>query len=390
MTTEQSELSARRRRSRLQLLQVIRERGGITRGDLSQVTGLSRSATAEGVQDLIAGHLIAERRTAPANGRGRPSGLLVPVAPEGILGAVDIGHNHISVAVTDATGRVLCESTQVVEVDEHAQISLDTAWRLLRESLTQAGVTEADLLTVAAGIPGPLDAKTGIVRSPTILSNWVNLDPARELARRVGRAVYVDNDANMGAQGELVFGSAREARDFIYVKAAHGIGTSLVLNGQTYRGSWGIAGEIGHTQLPGATSWCRCGNQGCLETVVSITEVRRQLAHIGSTAETEPDERSLATVGDDPAARRVLTAAGRTLGRVLADLCNALNPELIIAGGELGTAGAPFVQGIRESIDQYAQPAIAEAVTVRAAGLGLRSELMGAVARANEHAHTLG
>jgi predicted NBD/HSP70 family sugar kinase len=79
---------------------------------------------------------------------------------------------------------------------------------------------------------------------------------------------------------------------------------------------------------------------------------------------------------------RALTEAGRILGRALADLCNCLNPEAVILGGEIGTAGPPLVAGVRESIDRYAQPAAAEAVQVLAAGLGARSELMGAVALA--------
>ena len=275
-----------------------------------------------------------------------------------------------------------------MEVDQQAQAALDTASRLLRDCLTRAEFDDADLIGVAAGIPAPLDAYTATVRSPTILSNWVDVDPKRELKTRLGRSVYVDNDANMGAQGELVFGTARGSQHFIYVKASHGIGTGLVLHGQTYRGTLGIAGESGHIQLPDASNRCRCGNRGCLETVASVTEVRRQLAHIKLTADGDPNP-SLSIVGDDPAGRRVLTAAGRTLGRVLADLCNALNPDLLVVGGELGTGGAPVLQGIRESIDKYTLPAVSQALSVRSAQLGRRSELMGAVARAIEQAHTL-
>ena len=82
------------------------------------------------------------------------------------------------------------------------------------------------------------------------------------------------------------------------------------------------------------------------------------------------------------AAARVITDAGRTLGRVLADLVNCLNPAAVILGGELGVAGAPLVAGVRESIDRYAEPASARAVTVSAAELGLRAELTGAVVTA--------
>jgi predicted NBD/HSP70 family sugar kinase len=378
MAEKAGEPSSRRRRTRQQLLGAVREHPGVTRSELSRLTGLSRSATAEGVQALLVERLVAERAVNPALGRGRPSTLLFPRTPEGFVGAIDFGHSHVFVAVADTKGRVLADDFQTADVDQHSADALDTAAELLTHCLTAAGLDASDLGSVAAGIPCPLDANTGVVRSPTILADWVDLHPSSELATRIGRPVYVDNDANMGARGEQQFGAARGCRDFIYVKASHGIGAGLVLGGQTYRGTLGIAGEIGHTQLPDATNWCRCGNRGCLETVVSITEIRRQLAHV----QLEPTELSLASLAGNPLAARVIGAAGRTLGRVLADMCNAINPDAIIVGGELGTAGDPLLAGIRESIDRFAQPAAAHAVRIRAAELELRAELLGAIATA--------
>jgi predicted NBD/HSP70 family sugar kinase len=364
------------------LLSAIRQHPGITRRDLSRLSGLSRSATAEAVHDLLAQRLIAERRSDPAASAGRPSALLFPNAPESLVGAVDFGHNHVSAAVADSDGRVLAEHRQPVDVDQQATHALDQAAALLADCLDEKGLTASDLANVTAGIPCPLDASTGVVRSPTILASWVDLDPARELAARTGRPVFVDNDANMGARGEQRFGATSGCRNFIYVKASHGIGAGLVLNGEIYRGALGIAGEIGHTQLPDATSLCRCGNRGCLESVVSITEVRRQLALIRPEVHAGPSEPSLADLSCDPSASRVITTAGRTLGRVLADICNVLNPEAIIVGGELSLAGEPLLTGIRESVNRYAQPAAAQKVRLEVAGLGLRAELMGAIATA--------
>jgi predicted NBD/HSP70 family sugar kinase len=113
--------------------------------------------------------------------------------------------------------------------------------------------------------------------------------------------------------------------------------------------------------------------------VVSITEVQRQLAHVlppGTPLE------PLASVGTNTAAARVITEAGRTIGRALADLCNCLNPAAIILGGELGTAGQPLITGVRESVDRYSQPATAAAVKIHTAQLGIRAELMGTIATA--------
>jgi predicted NBD/HSP70 family sugar kinase len=380
-------LSSRRQRSRQQLLSAIRGRAGLSRAELCRLTGLSRSAVADGVQALLADGLVVEQPAGPSAGaaRGRPAALLHPAVPDGIVAGIDFGHAHVSVALARTTGRIVAEQRVAVDVDEHASTALDVAAALVGRLLEETQTAPSELVAVAAGIPGPLDLHSNRVRSPTILSGWVDVVPDAELERRIGRPVVVCNDADMGARGELRFGAARGCRDFMYVKASHGIGAGLVLAGESYRGAVGVTGEIGHTQVAGAGSRCRCGNRGCLETVVSITEIHRQLAEarVDSAAR---DDVSLAEISGDPVVARLLAEAGRILGRVLADLCNCLNPAAIVLGGELGTAGEPFAGGVRESIDRSAQPAVAEAVEIRTAELGLRSELLGAVATAADAA----
>ncbi|WP_329324685.1 ROK family protein [Streptomyces luteogriseus] len=213
--------------------------------------------------------------------------------------------------------------------------------------------------------------------------------PVAVLGRRFGHPVAVANDADMGARGEHAFGAARSLDDFLYIKASHGIGAGMVLAGRTYPGSTGISGEIGHTRLQDSTSLCRCGNRGCLETVVSITEVRRQLAHVLTVSGTATDPDTLPPL-DELAAARVITDAGRTIGLVLADLVNCLNPAAIVLGGELSAAGDPLATGVREFIDRYAQLASAHAVTVMAGKLQQRAELLGAVATVMRQSTTAG
>src|SRR6478736_10379956 len=102
--------SARRQRSRQQLLEVIRRENGVTRADLSLITGLSRSAIAEAVQDLLNDRLVAEdvlEAGGKGAGRGRPSALLVATPPSGVVVGVDFGHDHVGVAVASTEGDVL-------------------------------------------------------------------------------------------------------------------------------------------------------------------------------------------------------------------------------------------------------------------------------------------
>lgn len=381
--------SARRRRTNDQVLAVLHEHGAVTRADLCRLTGLSRSAVGSAVSSLLADELVTED-TSPAvgaAGRGRRPTVVALRRRPGVVLALDFGHAHVTAAIATTSGDLLAESSRGLDVDNDPHQALDAAATLAEQSLQVAGHTAKEIIGIAAGIPGPLDIRTQIVRAPTILAEWIGLSPAEELGRRFGRPVAVANDAQMGVRGEHAFGAARTIDDFLYIKASHGIGAGLMLGGRTYQGSTGISGEIGHTRLQGATELCRCGNRGCLETVVSITQVRQQLAHVLSMVEPDSHPDALPPLDElaiQPAAARVLTDAGRTIGLVLADLVNCLNPAAIIIGGELSAAGEPLAAGVRESIDRYAQPASAQAVSVVTSQLQQRSELFGAVATAIE------
>lgn len=378
--------TARSRRTRDQVLGAVAEFPSVTRAELCRATGLSRSAVSECVGDLLREGLITESTTdLPGAGRGRRATVLSVRSARGVVVGVDLGHAHVTAAVATSVGEVLAECSDQLDVDHYPARTLDLAATLARRALRRCGRRLGEVRAVAAGIPGPLDIRTHVVSAQTILSDWAGIDPAAELARRLGVPVVVGNDADMGALGERAYGAAQGIDDFLYVKASHGIGAGIVLGGQTYRGATGIAGEIGHTQIPGATQWCRCGSHGCLETVVSISNVRRQLAHVLSTTNAVVEERDVAPLAElshNSSAARVITDAGRTVGRVVADLVNCLNPAAIVLGGELGEAGEPFAGGVRESIDRYAQPASATTVQVLTGRLGARAELLGTIAAA--------
>jgi predicted NBD/HSP70 family sugar kinase len=356
---------------------MIRDDGPISRSQLSRAIGLPRSTTTALVAELLSEGLIDEapaRSGGTGSGSGRPATLLSLHRPDGLVAGFDFGHRHIRVAVAASDGQVLAEESTLLDVDRGGEIALDAAGDLFGLVLERAGVSPGDIRAAAAGIPAPLSNRTNRVASPTILASWVDLDPIEELRRRTGLTCTLGNDAAFGALGEMTYGAARKLKDFIYVKASNGIGAALVLNGQLYRGSHGMAGEIGHTQIDPTGAWCRCGNRGCLEATVSIDVLRRQLEPIGLDPHNPADM-------EHPVATKILAESGRTVGVVIANLCNTLNPEAVILGGDLASTGAHFTAGVRDSVRHLAQPGPAH-TTVVPTSLDGRAELLGAVARA--------
>ena len=364
------------------ILTLLAGEGAMSRADLARGTGLSRTTVSSLVTALIGTGQVAEttgRGKPHKGGSGRPPVLVTLSAPEGGVAGVDIGHGHIRVAVADRTGTILAEELAVVDVDAHGAESLDQAAAMVRDALRAADLPRTDLQAVGMCVPAPLDRRSSRV-STGILRGWRDLSPGEELERRLGVPVFADNDANLGALAELNHGVARGIDDLVYVKLASGLGAGIVLGGRLHRGTSGIAGEIGHVQVGEDGQVCRCGNRGCLETLVAAPRLIGLLQPAYDEELSTERIRELDEAGD-AGVRRVLTDAGRTTGRALADLCNSLNPQAVVVGGSLGTS-ASLVAGIRASIDRYAQPDTAAAVRVVSGELGDRAEIIGTVALA--------
>ena len=205
--------------------------------------------------------------------------------------------------------------------------------------------------------------------------------PAHELNRRLELPIEVDNDANLGALGEMQWGAGRGYRDFTYLKVTTGIGAGLVLEGRLYRGAAGTAGEIGHTTIDENGPVCRCGNRGCLELFAATPALLELLRRRTDGTMTVRELIDCSDAGD-PGCRRVLEDAGRHIGVALANLCNLISPQLIVVGGELAAAGDALLQPMREATARGAVPAAGQRVNIVPGELGDRAGVLGAVALA--------
>lgn len=376
MTTPESRL---RVANRSQVLDLLGRSAPVSRAELAQRTGLSRSTVSSIVQELLASEQIVETTGAAlARGGGRPPSLLTISGSPGTLIGVDIGHRHVRVAVADLAAKPLIDHEIRLDVDNSAVETIDRAAALVRECLAEVGIDPRTdrVLGVGMGIPGPVDPHSGIVVSP-ILGNWMDLAPGEELARRIGLPVQIENDANLGALAEVEYGAARDVDDVIYVKASSGIGAGLVLAGKLYRGITGIAGEIGHVRFEDNGPICRCGNRGCLEKAFGGSRLVELLQPAYDETLTVERLLELAKEGDIRV-NRILDDAGRAVGRVLADLCNHLNPALIVVGDTMRQSES-FVLGIKDSIDRFTQPDTAAALDVVPSELGDNAGVMGAL-----------
>jgi predicted NBD/HSP70 family sugar kinase len=382
MPSRAGSLESLRRLNRLRVIRALRDEGQISRADIARRTGLSRSTVSSLVADLQADGLVVERpEPGSAHGAqgGRPPILLSFDASAGAAVGVDFGHSHLRVAVSDLASTILSERTQPLDTDHDAQEGLDAAAELVVGALADAGVERSAVIGAGMGLPGPIEQGEGVVGSSAILPGWIGMTAETEMRRRLEIPVMVDNDANLGALAEAAFGAGRDAGDLIYLKVSSGIGAGLILNGRLYRGSHGLAGELGHVLVDPDGIVCRCGNRGCLETVAATGALVDLLRRSHGEDLTVQDMLTAARAGD-VGCRRVITDAGRALGQVVATLLNALNPELVVVGGDLAAAGDLLLDGVRESVARAALPEASRGAEVLAGVLGDRAQVLGALA----------
>jgi predicted NBD/HSP70 family sugar kinase len=348
--------------NRERLVDLLRARGPMTQAELARASRLSPATVSS-----IAGELREEGWLGP----GRELALS---RSAGVAVGVDFGHSHVRVAVADLAHNVLAEVEEPVEVDQSAAGGIAVAGRLVRRLLADAGVSS--VMGVGMGLPGPLTGDE--VGDSAILPGWIGTHPEAMLGAELGLPVRVDNDANLGALAETVWGAGRGCSELIYVKAATGIGAGLVLGGRLYHGFSGAAGELGHVPVEEGGPICRCGNRGCLETFAGAEAVLEPLRRRRPSVSTLRDVIAAAVDGDRACAR-VIEDAGRALGRGVAAACNLLAPQRVVVGGELALAGELLLDPLRSALRRAAVGSMRD-VEVVAGVLGERAEVLGAVA----------
>ncbi|HEY1711585.1 MAG TPA: ROK family transcriptional regulator [Solirubrobacteraceae bacterium] len=376
-----------RERNALRVLDFLFRTGPARRVDVIRATGLSRATVSKLIGELQAQDLVTEQRAAltVAGRSGRPPTLLTLNPGIGVFGGVDFGHSSVRVAIADVTGTLLSEDRLDLDVDNAAELAIAAAVERLTALVAQAAFPRQRLLGVGAAISVPVRSDGASLAATGILPGWSAVSPQRELARRLGVPVHVGNDANLGALAEVRTGAARGASNVVYLMLSSGVGGGLVLGGSLFTGHGGMTGELGHVQVDPEGARCRCGNRGCLETVAGaqalLARLRPALGKTTGLAEAV----ARAQAGDEGCCR-VFHEAGVAAGRVAGGICNVVNPELVIVGGDLIVAGELLVDAVREGLEETSIPAVRADVAVVAATLGDRAELLGAIGLAIEQA----
>ncbi|MGH3356695.1 MAG: ROK family transcriptional regulator [Nocardioidaceae bacterium] len=381
------------------VLKLLRDEGPLSRVQLADHLGVSRTTMAAEVGRLTELELTVE--VGPAASRGGRRSTLVDLAPAVRFVGVAIGATSMSVAVTDGRLTVLAQRSQEIDVRSGPEHVLAVALDLTRKVLAEQGVQRP--AGVGIGVPGPVDFHGGVPVSPPIMPGWDGYPVRDVISRELGCPVLLDNDVNVMALGEQHSGVARSALDFLFVKIGTGIGCGIVVDTQLYRGVDGCAGDIGHIRVEEFGPTCACGNVGCLEAYFGGAALARD-ALAAARSERSPvlqrllEEKGALSAQDvaqavaegDAHAVQMIRDGGQRTGAVLASLVSFFNPGLIVIGGRVARLGHSLLAEIRGVVYRRSLPLATGNLPVVLSELGDDAGVIGAARLISEDVYAAG
>lgn len=373
----------------------------LSRVQLAQKTNLSNTTITNLVNELIEQGMVSEepsRRNDETEEQSRPVGRprtglrLVPNARY-VVGA-HIGIGLYRVALMNLRAEMICSQIVNFDIQTPAEDVLTRIGQDILALLTGCGIGRERILGVGVGASGLVDTQNGVnLFAPNL--GWHSVPIRDRLREQTSLPVVVENNVRAMALGEAYFGLGRAAQSLAFVYGRVGVGAGLVVGHQLFRGSSTGAGEIGHMILaPENGEPCRCGNRGCLETLVS-EPVLLQQAHEAAQAHpsslladflSKNDEIPLlerlfqAAREGDSDALTIVERAAHSLGIALANLVNIFNPELIVLGGMFAQGQDLFLPVTRRTLRQTAFAGLGEKVRLETTRFGWRAGVTGAAA----------
>lgn len=291
-----------------------------------------------------------------------------------VLIGLDIGGTKTAIVQGTRQGEILARRAFPTAPERGFAATWDDLCREVVTMLDAAREVERQPLALSVSIGGPLDIARGIIYSPPHLPGWDAI-PLRELLyQRFGLPVYIEHDGNAGALAEWRFGAGQGARNLIFLTMGTGLGAGLILNGQIYRGSSDLAGEVGHMRIApdGPLAYGKRGSwEGyCAGPAFAALASEMFPARWGQGAETPAIVR-LALKGDLQALA-VVGRVARYLGQGLANLVDILNPDVIVIGSMAVRLGDLLLEPARQTMRAEALPGASAACRVVPAALGER------------------
>jgi len=371
------------RRHHLRLvLGLVRDGSSVSRGDIVERTGLTKTTVTSLVAQLQQLGVVREAGTRGSSSRGRPARLLEVNSTHATSLVVEVNVDRVALSTFDLGGALLTEDVRNLEQAP----SPGQVVEQVTDAIASLRRRPARLTGAALAVPAMLDAATGTVRWGPHLG-WQEV-PLAAMVRAASRSgdtpVVVDRLVNFSATAEHAV-APEPGRDILLIYGDIGMGGCYLSDGRIIRGAHGLAGEVAHMLLDPDGPVHDCGRRGCAAAFVGLGPLVRDAGlgggRIGGDGATSPELLELVAVrarAGDAVVRHHLDQQGRWLARVVTTLLHVTNPSELLLGGHFTTLAPLFWEAFSIELELRALPQHLESCDVRISGLGADSVRRGA------------
>ena len=361
-------LKALRRANQERVLRLLLTGGPIHRAEIARRLDVSRATVSTIVGEMLdRGVLVPSEAPRGTDSDGRVRELVALHPHTGIAAGLGFTRDHAAVHLTDLEHHTIAALSASTDPAADAHERIEAGAALLKQALDSCGLERENLLGLGVGVPGQVRVDTGYVGRSLPGQPWAERNVKEMFEHALGMEVMLDNNTRLEGVAEYLWGAGERATTMLYVTLSSGIGSALLDHGAPFRGRLGASGELGHMSVDFDGPVCPCGNRGCLVQKAGAPAILAELAPLLGPDATITDVVAAARAGQRPVLS-VLTDVATLVGRMLANVCNLLDPGRVVVGGPLSVLGDTVLDPIRTAIKRHALDAVAtETVVVPAA-----------------------
>lgn len=351
------------------LLKLIKQKGQISRSELTKITGLTPPSIARIVGELADKDQLVEHIGVGNSNGGRPPVIVKFKNECNYIIGIDLGATYIRGCLVDLNAKFISEIQVPTEINNGFTSIIEKVTQVIHK-LQSRKEDSAKIWGIGIGVAGLVNNKTGIIESSPDFG-WSNINLHQELKSRLNLPFFYDNSTRLMALGELTLGARQDLKNFAVLNIGYGIASGLVVNGKLVKGEKGFAGEFGHISVDtNSPIKCQCGMNGCLEALASghrISALGKQEVKNNNSEQLEglcngnPDLVTAELVAraakkGDIASLKIYNEITEYICKGIGTIANLLNPEVIYIGGGISLNGEFFFDLIERKKSKYLLP----------------------------------
>ncbi|NLJ49449.1 MAG: ROK family transcriptional regulator, partial [Candidatus Atribacteria bacterium] len=342
---------------------LIYENGSLSRTEIQKKLGIRPASITQLTKELIKEKILIEKGFGN-NQKGKKQRLLTLNPIGGTVIGIEFDPQSIRGLLIDLENKIIGEKNYTLPEGTKGKQIIELLKNIIHQLIHNNSLHSTPLLGIGIADPGLVDQERGISLFCSQIADWRDVPLRQILEKEFQLPISIEGNTNCKLLAESLFGAGRDFQNQIYVDLSYGVGASLMTHGAFYYGAQGLAGELGHIQYNKSGPICSCGNHGCLEMFVSSSAVIRSIQNAlehgvisfyldqirKKTTQISIASFIKAANENDKFCISLVEEMGRTLGEVIANVVNLLNPEAILIGGELADLGDLILNPIKGTV----------------------------------------